>query len=163
MKILGIDIGRVIIGGDGKDDTSFFTNGWIYTPEIPNAIDCIAKLVPEFDDVYLVSKCGEKIQHKSKTWLYWHKFEERTGISEEKFRFCKERKDKAPICRSLGITHFIDDKLDVLCHMDGIVKHQFLFQGRNRDINKHKAYLKRVTQVDSWDAVLKRFGLTRWS
>jgi hypothetical protein len=160
--ILGIDIGRVIIGGDGKDDTSFFTNGFLLTPELPAAIDSIAKLAPLFDAVYLVSKCGEKVQHKSKTWLYWNKFSERTGIPEENFRFCLTRPEKAPICKELGITHFIDDKLDVLDHMHGIVDHRYLFRGKPRDVQKIR-YKQGVTAVDSWDAILKKFNLSRWS
>lgn len=160
--ILGIDIGRVIIGGDGKDDTSFFTNGFLLTPELPGAIDSIAKLVPMFDAVYLVSKCGAKVQHKSKTWLYWYKFSQRTGIPEDNFRFCLTRPEKAPICKELGITHFIDDKLDVLEHMNGIVANRFLFRGKPKDVQRSR-YDSGITQVVSWDAILKKFGLTRWA
>lgn len=42
-------------------------------------------------------------------------------------RFCRERPQKAPICAELGITHFIDDRADVLEPMCGIVANRFLF------------------------------------
>ena len=36
-----------------------------------------------------------------------------------------ERRDKAPICERLGITHFVDDRLDVLAYME-TVEHRYL-------------------------------------
>jgi hypothetical protein len=42
-------------------------------------------------------------------------------------RFCRERPDKAVIAAELGLTHFVDDRVDVLEHMVGVVTHRYLF------------------------------------
>jgi hypothetical protein len=115
-KRIGIDIGKVIIGGgDSKDDTSFFSSGYLKTPEVTGAIDSIAALRKVFgDNMWLVSKCGEKVQQKSLEWLRSKDFTRRTGIPEERFRFTPTRAGKAPIAEELGLTHFVDDRLEIL-------------------------------------------------
>lgn len=38
-----------------------------------------------------------------------------------------ERPQKAQHCRELAITHFIDDRWHVLEHLEGVVRHRYLF------------------------------------
>lgn len=127
---LGIDIGRVIIHGDGPD-TSFIgatDDDAMRAPEMAGALEAIGRLVPLFDGhVWLVSKCGPRIAERSLRWLDHHRFWETTGVARERVRFCRQRKEKAGICRELGIGWFVDDRLDVLVPMEGVVRHRFLF------------------------------------
>lgn len=132
MNRLGIDIGRVIIaGGAGAGDTSFFsgdTAAMLRTPAVPDAFEAIARLVPLFGDTWLVSKCGPRVQRRSREWLLHHRFFERTGIPPEQVRFCLRRPDKAVHCADLGITHFVDDKPDVIAAITPVVPHRYLFK-----------------------------------
>lgn len=116
-NILGLDIGRVIImGGDGTGDTDFHSGDHLRTPEVPDALEGIRKLVlGEFgENVHLISKCYSRIERRTREWLVHMKFAELTGITEDRWHFCKERVEKGPLCRNLGITHFVDDRLDNL-------------------------------------------------
>ena len=118
-EILGLDIGRVIIAGDsGPADTHFFTGDHLRTPAMPDALDCIRKLVlAEFgENVHLISKCHSRIEKRTREWLAHVKFTETTGIPEDRWHFCKERRDKGPLCKALGITHFVDDRIENLHH-----------------------------------------------
>lgn len=129
---LGVDIGRVIIGGGapGGSDTQFFsgdTAKMLATPAVPGAFEALARLAPRFEQVWLVSKCGERVQRHTRQWLEHHDFTARTGIPREHLRFCLKRPDKAVHCAGLGITHFVDDKLDVHQALRGIVAHRYLF------------------------------------
>ncbi|MET7422664.1 hypothetical protein [Dactylosporangium sp. NPDC005555] len=129
---LGVDIGRVIIGGTapGGGDTQFFsgdTAKMLATPAVPGAFEALARLAPRFEQVWLVSKCGERVQRHTRQWLDHHDCVARTGIPREHLRFCLQRADKAGHCAELGITHFVDDKLDVHQALRGIVAHRFLF------------------------------------
>jgi hypothetical protein len=130
---LGVDIGRVIIGGGvvpGSSDTQFFhgdTARMLATPAIPGAFDTLARLVPRFGQVWLVSKCGERVQRRTRQWLDHHDFAARTGIPRDHLRFCLKRPDKAIHCAELRITHFVDDKLDVHRALRGVVPHRYLF------------------------------------
>jgi len=149
-RILGIDIGNVIIEGRGPDDTSFFSDKFLSTPSVADAFYAIARLVPLFGDTHLVSKCGENVQRKSRLWLEHHDFYKKTGVTPGNVHFCVDRAGKAPICERLGVTHFIDDKLEVLGYLKS-VKNLYLFRPRDNEVKRHAEHLPRVTKrVESW-------------
>lgn len=130
---LGIDVGRVLIspGDDSKPDTSFIGGTLetaLSTPAYEGMFDVVPALVQRFGgQVWIVSKCGRRIQERTLQWFDRHRFYERTGIDRGNVRFCLKRPDKAVHCRQLGITHFIDDRTDVLQAMLGIVPNLYLF------------------------------------
>ncbi|GAA1669318.1 hypothetical protein GCM10009745_09740 [Kribbella yunnanensis] len=132
MNRLGIDIGRVIINGTtGPGDTSFFagdTAAMLRTPAVPGAFDAIARLVPRFADTWLVSKCGPRVQQRSLEWLHHHDFFHHTGIPADHIRFCLRRPQKADHCADLSITHFVDDKPDVIAAITPVVPNRYLFK-----------------------------------
>lgn len=127
---LGVDIGRVIIAGDGPD-TSFVGGSEeeaLRAPAIPGAFEALARLRGRFGGrVWLVSKCGKRVEARTRSWLARHGFFEATAIDPAHLVFCRTRPEKAPICGSLGITCFVDDRWDVLESMSGIVRHRILF------------------------------------
>jgi hypothetical protein len=127
---LGVDIGRVIIHGDGPD-TSFIGGSdadAMRAPAMEGVFDALRRLRARFEGrVWLVSKCGPRIELRSRAWLAGTRFFETTGIPGDNLRFCRNRKDKAPICLELGIDFFVDDRIDVLVPMVGTVAHRFLF------------------------------------
>ncbi len=98
------------------------------TPPYEGMLEVVPALVELFKgQVWLVSKCGPRVQEKSRLWLLHHRFFERTGIAPENLRFCLQRPQKADHCIELGITHFIDDRPDVLQCMKHVVPHRYLF------------------------------------
>src|SRR4051812_37338303 len=95
---LGVDIGRVIIDGSSHPagaDTAFFNGDeatMLATPEMPGALDTLATLTRLFEGrVWLVSKCGPRVQERTLRWLAGHDFYGRTGIDPTHVRFCRER------------------------------------------------------------------------
>lgn len=130
---IGIDFGRVIMCPikNGIQDTSFLGRSFseaMKTPASTGAIECIGKLVQRYNGhVFIVSKCGESVEKKTRGWLRNNEVYAKTGLLRERVHFCTKRKAKAPICNRLGITHFIDDRADVLSHMVGIVPNLYLF------------------------------------
>lgn len=152
---LGIDIGNVIIDGVHNDsaDTSFFSENFLRTTPVPNAFDTIRTLVSRFgsENVFLVSKCGLNVQKKSLAWLAHHDFWEWTGINPLAFRFCQRRPEKAGICQGLGMTHFIDDRAEILISMQGIVKHRYIFNPTDRELRQHADRLQGEQIIRSWD------------
>jgi hypothetical protein len=124
----------VIIDGSshpGGRDTAFFDGNeatMLATPEMAGAFASIARLVAAFaGQVWLVSKCGPRVQARTLRWLDGHDFYARTGLPTDQVRFCRARPDKRLHCRELGLTHFIDDRLDVHEAIRGTVDHQYLF------------------------------------
>ncbi len=135
QPVLGIDIGRVIIAPgqpDGAEDTSFFASeeAAMATPAVPGAFEAIRRLVKRYEGrVYLVSKAGPQTQGKTVRWLKEHRFWTETGVDPQNLRFCLERPQKAEHCRDNGIDHFIDDRLDVLEHLQGLCVRLLWFAG----------------------------------
>jgi hypothetical protein len=133
MDALGIDIGRVIIGPtiDGAEDTSFLgqtEQEALKSPSAPGAFAAIAELMRRFGGrVWLVSKCGPRVAQMTRRWLEHWRFHDVTALPRSQVRFCAKRPEKAQHARELGLTHFIDDRLDVLEAMRGIVPHLLAF------------------------------------
>lgn len=132
--VLGIDIGRVIIGAvdaSGKADSSFLggsDEAALSTPASEGAFDAIAELTRAFSGrVWLVSKCGPRIQQLTRRWLQRQSFYERTGVRQDHVRFCLKRPQKREHCAAIGATHFVDDRLDVLEHLVGLVPRLYWF------------------------------------
>ncbi|CAM3605118.1 hypothetical protein KIPE111705_16530 [Kibdelosporangium persicum] len=137
---LGVDFGRVINDGashPGGDDTVFLTGGFdeaMRTPAMPGAFETLARLTEAFDGkVWIVSKAGERIQQRTMEWLDHNGFWSATGVSRANTRFCRKRPEKAVHCKRLGITHFIDDRQDVLRHLRDTVEHLYLFGPQKAD------------------------------
>jgi len=131
---LGIDIGRVIINGPahpGGGDTAFFTGDedtMLATPEMPGAIPAIARLVGHFHGrVWLISKCGPRIQDRTERWLNGHDFYARTVLPPSHVMFCRARAEKRTYCEQLKLTHFVDDHPEVHAAIRGVVLYQYFF------------------------------------
>jgi hypothetical protein len=135
---LGVDFGRVIHGAaapDGPDDTTFLSGTdkeALESPATAGAFDVLPRLVTHFGGrVWVISKCGPRIQRRTLDWLDHHDFYDRTGIPRTNIRFCRKRAEKAIHCARLGITHMIDDRVDVHRALLDTVPHRYLF-GRQK-------------------------------
>ncbi|WP_200827306.1 hypothetical protein [Thermomonospora echinospora] len=134
QRRLGVDFGRVIQGGampDGTEDTVFLDGDLeraLSSPATEGAFEVLARLTDLFAGrVWIISKCGPAVERKTRLWLDHHEFWERTGTPAGHLRFCRRRADKAGHCAELGITHMIDDRLDVHRAIRDIVGHRYLF------------------------------------
>ncbi|REE99285.1 hypothetical protein [Thermomonospora umbrina] len=131
---LGVDFGRVIQGGPGPDgsaDTVFLDgdlDSALSSPATEGAFEVLARLADRFAGrVWIISKCGPVTERKTRLWLDHHAFWERTGTPVGHLRICRRRADKAVHCADLGITHMIDDRLDVHRALVGLVPRRYLF------------------------------------
>lgn len=162
---LGIDIGNVLIAPSARDaskaDTSFLGGSIqdaVLTPPYLGMFQVVPELVRQFSgEVWLISKAGPRVQEKTRAWLAHHQFFERTGIKPDRLRFCLERADKALHCAELGISYFIDDRLDVLAHLEASVPTRVLF-GPQR---VGTVVPKQIRHCLDWTEVARLFSLTQ--
>src|SRR5262249_46092508 len=140
---------------ENSADTSFFGAESLQTPAVANAFDAIRRLVRErfHENVYLISKCGLEAERKTLHWLEQQGFYEKTGVRRENVRFCRERWEKAGICRQAGVTHFVDDRLEVLSYLDS-VPHRYLFRPQSEEVEQFRQHLHRVHAVQTWQEIL---------
>ena len=156
--ILGVDIGGVIIDkANDNTDTSFFGKNYPDTTATLGVFDALRRLKAErYKDVFLVSKCGPNTQEKTIRWLAYHDFYELIGIGSDHVRFCRKRNEKAPVCLELGITDFVDDRLEVLSYFGPGVTTRYLFQSNPKEVQRFEAHLGGVIRVESWDEIVRR-------
>lgn len=135
MKI-GIDIGRVIIGGEGED-TIFNEENYLLSPEVPGAYRAVSKLAKQRHELHIISKCGEVVEERSMDWLdaegfFYH-------ILPHRVHFVRKRHLKSPMALALELDIFIDDRLDIIDSMEQTVKNRILFidwEHANRELEK---------------------------
>jgi len=153
--VLGVDIGGVIIDRvrEERDATG---RGYGDAPPVEGAFAAIARLVAGrfHDRVWLVSRCEAADEPEIRAWLGARDFFRTTGVAPGRVRFCRERHEKAPICRALGITHFVDDRLEVLGPMLGIVPHLYHLRSRAAEDGRVPAIVRGVTSVAAWGEIV---------
>jgi hypothetical protein len=159
---LGIDIGRVIIDGPSHPggDTAFFSGDeptMLATPEMAGCAPAVARLTELFAGrVWLVSKCGPRIQARTLRWLDAHDFWARAGVPRQQVRFCRQRREKRGHCEELRLTHFIDDHPDVHAAIRGAVEFQFFFGPQRAPVPPYGIHVP--TWADALAAVTAAVG-----
>lgn len=155
-QALGVDIGNVIINHRLSDpnDKTLHEERYSTIPATEGVFEALKNLNGYFNkEVYLISKCTEWAQEKILQWLKDNDFYNKTGVKLENIYFVRERHEKDAICRKIGITHFIDDRLEVLSHMIESTPNLFLFQPDQDEINEFEEFLSKVTITNNWDEV----------
>lgn len=152
---IGLDVGGVIIDALGNDntDTAFRSDNFMRTTAVKGVHKAVKVLIETFgqENVFIISKCGEVIEGKTRLWLEGTGFHRRTGFDSANLFFCRKRPEKAPIAAELRLTDFVDDHADVLGYMKGIVTRRYLF-GPQLDQAQDTTGL---TVVNSWAETLE--------
>jgi hypothetical protein len=157
-QVLGVDIGNVIINHrlSNPNDKTLHDERYSTIPETEGVFDALKKLNQHFEEnIYLISKCSEWAEKKILEWLNDNDFYNKTGINPEHIAFVRERHEKDAICRKFGITHFVDDRLEVLSHMIESTQNLFLYQPNPEEVKEFEKFLPKVTVVNSWDEIIK--------
>lgn len=148
---LGIDFGGVIIK-PSVDDALIDPAAGLAVSQ-PGAIHAIAALVHHFNgQVYIVSKASRATAAAMRQWLAAVHFYQVTGLHAANIHICEKRADKIPIAQALNLSHFIDDNLDTLERMTGIVEHRLHFGGT--------AGSSSVAPAADWQQVLSIVGVS---
>ncbi len=146
-EAIGTDIGGVLAGHIGEN----LGGGGV--PEVEGAFEAFGRLHRQRfpQAAFVISMCGEKLEVASRRWLDQHDFLDRTGLSQENLIYCREHNEKAGIARELGITHFVDDRLEVLSHFT--TGQLYLFRPREAEMSSYTEHMSKVTVVNSWNEI----------
>lgn len=153
--MLGVDIGGVIVARVAGDaDTSFFGTRPMDTPAVEGVIEVLRELTTgPFDGrVHLVSKAGPAMQDRTRRWLQHTGFHDSTRIPRDNVHFVLDRSRKAPVCEGLAVTHFVDDRLDVLTSLTS-VPHKFLFVGGLGEKRPPREVPAEIRTASNWAAL----------
>lgn len=156
-RVLGVDVGGVIIDKQNDHtDTSFFGPSYLDTSAVPGVFQALRLAHESGFLIHVVSKCGARTQERTLNWLQHHQFYQKTGVEPKNVHFCRTRPEKGPICQRLGVTHFVDDRLDVLDHLHS-VKQLFLFQPNRQDAARWRQSAQRSRLVQGWNEILEEW------
>lgn len=157
-KALGVDIGNVIIDFRVLDpDFELTEENYSSVPSVAGSFGALMMLNKHFDgEVYLISKATPWAQARIKQWFIDNGFFETTGLNPKNIYFTAERGEKTGICESLGITHFVDDRIEVLSSMIDKVPHLFVYKPREEELKELKKLLPHMNVVEEWDEIVKR-------
>jgi hypothetical protein len=154
-KVLGVDIGNVIIDNRLNTQSKLDEAGYSKLPVVGGAFENLKILTDYFHgEVYLISKCTEWAQEQILTWLTNHDFYSITGINPEHIYFVRERHEKDAVCQKLDVTHFIDDRLEVLSHMIESTPNLILFKPDQKEVQDFNEFLPKVKVVNDWVEVV---------
>jgi hypothetical protein len=156
-KALGVDIGNVIINNRLNDPEVTKVDEVVYAsfPPSEGVFEALKTLNDHFEgEVYLVSKCTEWAEVQILLWLTSHDFYTKTGIKKENVYFVRQRHEKDGICQRLRITHFIDDRLEVLSHMIESTPNLILFQPDPAEVKEFEKYISETSTANSWKEVV---------
>ena len=98
------------------------------TPEMAGSFESLKRLNGLFgEQVWIVSKAGQRIQENTERWLIHRSFYDATGISADRVRFVRRRgRQGRRLQGSLSLTSSMT-ALEVLAYLVGIVPHLYLF------------------------------------
>jgi hypothetical protein len=93
-------------------------------------------------------------------WLEEHGLLASTGLPAANVRFCRSRSEKAPICADLGLTHIVDDRVEVLNSMATVVQQRFLFRPDQVEVRAHGGIPDFIHVSDSWVELVQQVTTT---
>ena len=162
---VGIDNGNVLC----ESDTDYLRHGDLNAArEMPGGFDTVMRLVQTHGagNIWIVSKCGPRVQNLSWDWFMRQNLFARTGLSPTRYNlppnfqsmqrdrlqqslldrhvlFCRERSDKAAIAEILSLEAFVDDRLPILCSLPACVRLRIWFGPTSQERRPKPAFARR--------------------
>lgn len=157
--VFGVDIGDVIVAnsvekleiGEPEFEEWFLSRG-----EVPGAIASVAELArsPFEGRVHVISKRRPETNELTLEWLRRRGFFTQVGIPESHVHFCRRREEKHPICQAHGVTHFVDNRLEVLSYLE-TVSYRFLLNAQEEEMDTFRHALPQVVRVANWNEIVR--------
>jgi len=154
------DVGRVIVEFlQGRPVQELIRTGaYLAAEPYPGSFRVIRKAVQTFGCVGIVSRCNPVVQEMVENWLEHWNFYEETGFDRNNQHFtttCEAKAQKVYDEFGNDTTYFLDDGMQVLLPMEGIVRHRILF-GPQKAI---PVLPSGVSWMDNWDETALFMGL----
>ena len=153
----GSVIDKVIEGSRAK----FLGPDYLLTRVVPQALETLRFLAQETRgedgkcNVYVVSACETALRKKAGWWLEHRRFSEQTGIPSENVLFCDSRDEKARLYARLGVTHAVDDRIEVLSGVSAVTK-KFLFRQDVDESAPPSSLEAHVHLAENWPDIVRR-------
>lgn len=114
---IGFDVGGVIVRHreerdleSGVDTAGLMGADYLHAEATVGALDTLAEVVKSLgsENVHIISKCGPETEARTRGWMEFSAFFEKTGIQRKNVHFCRDVKDKAPLVAHANIGAFFE-------------------------------------------------------
>ena len=143
---IGIDLGWTIRGVRIENNRDKIA---------PNSLETIRKLVDRGDNIYFISKVNSTQKENMEQWIKDINLFESTQTNPNNLYFCFERKDKSLFVKALNIQIMIDDRTEVMAHLNPLVV-KFLLAPEQNEYNQYKYRLTNTNVVNDWFEIEKK-------
>lgn len=161
---IGFDVGGVIVRHreerdleSGVDTAGLMGADYLHAEATVGALDTLAEVVKSLgsENVHIISKCGPETEARTRGWMEFSAFFEKTGIQRKNVHFCRDVKDKAPLVAQLKLDAFIDDRIDVLRPMLSLAAvRPILFMPKQEAGQSAEFWIPRIEKLKGWEGVL---------
>lgn len=125
------------------------------TVPLPDAFRVAKRIVTELDpNAVIISRVNEKQKQRALEWFKKENVLEQLGIKPENVYWCEQRCEKAPIVDKLGLTHFIDDRPEVMNYLSNEVVKIFINPDPS-DLYDYRDDIQNFTVCSDWLAIEK--------
>jgi hypothetical protein len=136
---LGLDFGNVIKFSGGEMMYAFH--------------DALPKLVERFGrEIYVISRVDNAFG-AGRALQYLEDYRLLESIPFSHIHFCLLRNEKGPIAQRLGLTHFVDDRLECLHYMNS-VQFRYALNPTLSQMTKFPLSDKGVKMLTDWNSLL---------
>lgn len=146
VERLGVDIGGPIMA---SPNDLFFSDRYLEVPIVPGVLPSLARLRTRFGaHIYLIS-VNTRRRPQALEILAKHRILDLVG--RDHVVMCDTDAAKANTCRELGISHFVDDRIEVL-ELLATVARRYLFTSES-DTGTGPSLPSNTLRVSSWSAI----------
>lgn len=151
---IGIDINGVLAN---NKRAHIKTHDYSVFSVMEDAIDIVREIVNLHgaENVYIISRVkSHQLSFITGIWMETHNFLRETNVLLDNVYICSLLRDKAKIAKKLRLTHFIDNRPEVLNHFPKNIV-IIAFQPEDKEMKKYPNVLSRAKVANSWKEVGK--------
>lgn len=152
-KRLGVDVGGVIMDWIPYLETerSYLGDNYRETPVMEGSLEALKQLnESQFkNNIYIISKYSEHGPDRMYDWIESKDFYLKTGIPKEHVHLCGTDAEKTPIGEKLELSHYVDDKPEILETFVGKIPNLYIFNPADG-----AKYDSSIQSVSSWADLL---------
>jgi hypothetical protein len=146
VERLGVDIGGPIMASPNE---LFFSDRYLEVPMVPGVLPSLTRLRSRFAaHIYLIST---NIRRRPQALEILEKHRILDFVGRDHVVMCDTDTAKANACRELGISHFVDDRIEVL-ELLATVARRYLFTSES-DAGTNPSLPSNTLLVSSWSAI----------
>lgn len=155
---IGLDLNGVL----ANNKTSYIkTRNYSIFSVMEDAVNVVKTIIKRYgkENVYIISRVqSHQLSFITGIWMETHNFLQKTNMSLDNVKICTRLKNKSRIAEELNITHFIDDRPEVLNYFSKNII-LIAYRPKKSELKKYPDVASRAIIVNSWKEIANYFKI----